>query len=444
MNATIINLLVENIKRVSAVEIDSNGAPVVVLAGENEQGKSSVLDAIEMALGGKDKLPKVPVKRGKEKGRVIVDLGEIVVTRTFTADGGTNLVVQARDGSKLRSPQAVLDALVGKLTFDPMAFVEMGTRGPQGAREQAALLSDLVGLDLSDLVFKREQLFNERTLVNRDVSNSQGALSKLAPAHTDVPATPDDADPILKELEAANQRLADITTAARKIADAQAAEVRLKDKLAAIYEERDRIQKRLDELETAEELADAEVLAALSLRDRAEKAHEELSKTRPDIAAIQGRLVTLQDRNRKVAENQRRAEVVLQLSEHQRKAKELTEQIAAIDDEKANRLRQATFPIPGLGVDDDGVTWDGLPFEQASTAVKIRASIAIGAALNPKLRVLLVRSGNDLDDTRLALVAEEATARGLQIWIERIAGGGDQTTVTIEDGTVKAEPGGTW
>jgi len=116
---------------------------------------------------------------------------------------------------------------------------------------------------------------------------------------------------------------------------------------------------------------------------------------------------------------------------------DLASTIVRLDAEKAERLAAATFPIEGLGLNDSGVTWNGLPFEQASTAIRTRVSVAIGAALNPRLKVLLIRNGNDLDAKNLQLLADFAEEQALQIWVEKIAGGPKgMMTVEIVDGQV--------
>jgi hypothetical protein len=120
----------------------------------------------------------------------------------------------------------------------------------------------------------------------------------------------------------------------------------------------------------------------------------------------------------------------------------LTTGIEKVDAAKAQRLADAKFPVDGLSVTDTGVTWQGLPFEQASTAIRTRVSAAIGFALNPKLKILLVRNGNDLDGKNLQLLADIAKEHGGQVWIERIAGGNGLQTVVIEDGAVKGAPAG--
>ena len=138
---TILQLTAENVKRLHAVDIKPDGS-LVIIGGRNAQGKSSVLDSIEFALGG-DPSAKMPVRRGEANARVVVNLGEIVVKRTFTAAGGTSLVVTNADGQKQSSPQTILDKLTGALTFDPLAFSR------QKPAAQAETLRALVGLDFT-------------------------------------------------------------------------------------------------------------------------------------------------------------------------------------------------------------------------------------------------------------------------------------------------------
>ena len=72
----IVGLEVSNVKRISAVSIHPDGS-LIIIGGKNAQGKSSTLDAIEMALGGAGAIPPDPIRHGARKGRVVVDLGEL-------------------------------------------------------------------------------------------------------------------------------------------------------------------------------------------------------------------------------------------------------------------------------------------------------------------------------------------------------------------------------
>ncbi len=63
--------------------------------------------------------------------------------------------------------------------------------------------------------------------------------------------------------------------------------------------------------------------------------------------------------------------------------------------------------------------------------------MALGLAMNPKLKVLLIKDGSLLDEDNLAMISKMAEKAGGQIWIERV-GLGKEMTVILEDGEVKS------
>ena len=79
----IVELQAENVKRLKAVEITPDGT-MQVIGGRNAQGKSSVLDAIWLALGGgkASKETPLPIRDGEDKASVRLDLGDLVVTHS--------------------------------------------------------------------------------------------------------------------------------------------------------------------------------------------------------------------------------------------------------------------------------------------------------------------------------------------------------------------------
>ena len=126
MSLKVINIQAENFKRIRAIDITPGDENVVLISGKNEQGKSSVIDAIWAAVGGSDMVKSTgtvaPIRNGEKNARVRLDLGELVVTRKWTERGST-LVVENREGDIKKSPQTVFDSFVGKIAFDPMSFV---------------------------------------------------------------------------------------------------------------------------------------------------------------------------------------------------------------------------------------------------------------------------------------------------------------------------------
>ena len=95
----IIKLEVENVKRVHAAQIDADGKPIII-GGENEAGKSSVIDAIQMAVGGARHACKNPLKNGEEHGEIILTTEDFVITKTFVKDGKSGkLTITYPDGA---------------------------------------------------------------------------------------------------------------------------------------------------------------------------------------------------------------------------------------------------------------------------------------------------------------------------------------------------------
>jgi uncharacterized protein YecT (DUF1311 family) len=193
----------------------------------------------------------------------------------------------------------------------------------------------------------------------------------------------------------------------------------------------------LENAQRAAEHAEAECARAQGTLAARIQERDEAQRVVPDTAALRTQLAGVQEHNRKVDANARRDALAKELADQEAQALILTTGIDRVDAAKAQRLADAKFPVDGLSVTDTGVTWQGLPFEQASTAIRTRVSAAIGFALNPKLKILLVRNGNDLDGKNLQLLADIAKEHGGQVWIERIAGGNGLQTVVIEDGAVQ-------
>lgn len=92
--------------------------------------------------------------------------------------------------------------------------------------------------------------------------------------------------------------------------------------------------------------------------------------------------------------------------------------------------------MDGLTFDENGVLLNKIPFDQASSAEQLKVSLAMGIAMNPKLRVLLIRDGSLLDEDNLKMIAELAAKNDCQIWLERV-GSGDEVSIIIEDGSIK-------
>ena len=413
----IIELRAENVMRLKAVEITPDGT-VQVIGGRNAQGKSAVLNAIWLALGGGKASKDIsrPIRDGEEKASVRLDLGDLVVTRSWTRKG-TTLKVENPEGASFKSPQGMLDALVGQLSFDPLAFTRLS------AKEQRAALLDLVDLDvdLDTIDAQIRDLYTHRTEIGR-----KGTAIGDVTVDEELPTVEKSAASVVKKLQEAQEVHRWVDTTRQQIQDAHtAADAALTTVRAA--------EERIKELQ-------AQITSLIATRKmrlaEAENMQHAIDNTEmPNLAYIEDELATVEDTNAKIRANNAARE---RLNEKQalRDAYEgLTKQLTELDEQKAAALAAATFPVDGLSFDSTGVLYRGVPLSQASSAEQIRVSLAMGMALNPKLRVLMIKDGSLLDEDSMAAIHDQVADGDFQLWLE-VVNPDDPSAVLIEDGMV--------
>lgn len=412
----IISLAVENVKRVSAAHIQPDGS-LVQITGKNGQGKTSVLDAIWWALDGANSIQKSPVRDGTEKARIRLDLGELVITRRFTKqeDGTatTSLKVENGEGAAFSSPQAMLDALLGGLTFDPLRFLRMNSR------ERLEALQGLVpDFDFDDTMEKIEDAMAERRLLNREVSGLKvevEALSENLPEEK-----PDRIDPV--EI---NQKLAEARDTADKNASIRRSRTRYEESNARLGEE-------IAELEAKIQMKRETIATqAAWLTDNPDPGDD------PDTSALAEALANSQRANAVADKWDDRDEKRAKLAEKEAEAEGYTKNMKNLRESMKDAISGADLGVEGLTVDDEGsVMLGGVPFDQGSDAERLRAAVSLAMAEDATLRVIRVRDGSLLDEDGLAMVGAMAEERGFQVWVERVDSSGE-IGVVMEDGHVK-------
>jgi len=421
--SNIVKLEAENIKRLKAVQIEPNGS-VVIVGGRNAQGKSSVIDAIEMALAGKRSVPERPIRDGEEKAHIICDLGDLVVKRTFRNGDGkvkSTLKVESKDGAVYKSPQAMLDKLVGELSFDPLAFCRLE------AKAQAETLRKLVGVDTSDIDKTRADLYQERTSANVEVAKLRAVLDNSV-FYEDVPKDELSVSELIKELEAAQDEH-------RQYRDLELDYSRNKEHIDLIVRGIEKKYNEMGKLQSDIDTLKSRLIAAEKEATEFEELLAGKSETLPDVNPIRDKIASSEDINKKVRENKQRSNLIDKIQEARDKAEKLTKNMQEIDKHKADLLADARFPVEGLSFDTSGVLLNGIPFSQGSSAEQLKVSIAMGLAMNPELKIILIRDGSLLDEESLQIVRDMAAEAGAQVWLERVSTG-DEVSVVIEDGEV--------
>ncbi len=431
----ILNLLVENYKRIKFVEIARKGR-LTAITGKNGQGKTSTLDSIWSALAGKRGFPDQPVRKGAHKARIRLELDDLVVTRVITPAGTNSLVVETRKGVQMASPQAILDELIGERTADPQAWVRMKPK------EQAEMLRKLanVDYDFDGANAANAADYEERLQIGRDVKRLEGAIGAIT-VQTGLPKERVDEAPILEKLNGASA---------------------INQKALLAKEQRDQLMKNS---EAAFAAAANNAKTATALRQQIDELQEQLKKAEDqqagldrdaeiiyqvfseapvgglvDVTALTQELQQAQLINREIDKRARREELETQLRDQRHKVEDLSRAMVRRLEEKMSALSRATLPVPGLTVDEEQVLFEGIPVAQLGEGEQIRIGARILMAQNPKLRVIFIPHGEALDDDSLDILAEMAEQNDFDIWIAKVDSSG-KVGVVIEDGMVAASAG---
>jgi energy-coupling factor transporter ATP-binding protein EcfA2 len=404
---------VSDYKGVRQIDLSPAGS-LVVIAGGNGAGKSSFIDAITELFDPKGaKLTPKPIREGADEARaeyVDEDL-QLRIRRVWKQNGNAGtLTVEALDGAKYSKPSEVVAGLLGGAIFDPVEFLNLDER-----RQRDALLAKVdLPFDLDELASQKAGAEARRLEAGRDVKRLQGALDSLPKPAEDAPAEDIPAAGILEALDSARleQRLAE---------EAQADY----DGLAARYDD---LTVQIEELEARRKKVGEEQEVA---RDRL------LSLPDPvDIEPLQVQLrnfdaINQAVRDRKVYE---RTAADLAAAAHLHEAAQAA--LDAIDAQKRSGLAKAKFPVNGLSIDEDGVTFDGVPFGQVNSAMRRRVAFAIATSGDPKLKLVIVKDGDLLDADSLAAIREIADERGYMVLMERDRDESRSIGFTVQDGAL--------
>ena len=400
-----IELKSSNIKKLKAVELrvdkDKN---LVMVTGKNAAGKSSLLDSIWYALGGKKNIPDEPIRKGEEKGEITINLEGYIVVRTFT-NSGSYLKITNKDGSDYSNPQAFLDYIVGNLSFDPLEFSRMESK------KQIAELIKITGLDLTELEENKKKLTQERLFVGREVK----ALPKVDDEVVEMSVR------FMKD----NENLPSSKELMQKYTDATN-EVNLYNRTQEdikLYEEEISLLNR--------KLKDAQI-KLVELKN--------IKKPIVNLSSMKVELDSLEETNQKMATADKTIYDDMIWGKKNAEYGELTRKIVAVDEEKKTKLAEVKMPIDGLGWDEEGVSYNNIPFNQLSGAEQLKISMAIAMASNPKLKVVLIKDGSLLDQDSLKVVEEMAKEKDWQIWVEAVQE--DKSIgIYVEDGTITSIDG---
>jgi DNA repair exonuclease SbcCD ATPase subunit len=373
-----------------------------VIGGDNGQGKSSAVNAILWALAGRDGAVAQPVRVGADGCEVqviLLDGGlEVEITKKQKEGGSATLTVK-RDGVTIQRPQEALSAMLGAIAFDPLDFAKMAP-----ANQIETLLKafksdvDLVALDKA-----YSDLEAQRLDVGRDKKKADGHAASIV-----VPADAPD-------------ELVDITAAVNALQKAQADNAQHGRTTAAITETEAKIAA------LAEELAKARAYLTSLCGDL-----EMLTVV--DVAPLNERVKNAEALNEGYRAKVAKANAEAEAARFDADWKAFDADMKANREQRAEAVRSLGVPIDGFGLDERGVTVNGVTSDGWSTAEAIKFGMAIFAAAERDLPLVWIKDGSLLDGKSRAVVEELAATHDVQVFIEVV--GAEDGAIVFTDGRV--------
>lgn len=412
---------------------------LTTIQGPVGAGKTSLLQAVAVALGGSRKDPTL-LHQGAEEGEVGLELDDgTQIIRPITREGaGAAKVRDGRLGVLIRQPEAFISGLCDKLGFDPVAFLSSKGRDridlllqalprslcvrdlPAFAQERAPRRRDDM-LSFEDIETTRERVYEDRRNINVALQQQRKTLESL---ESSIPPEPR-ANPqeILQGLRARRQEMDHkLSLDIREFEREQDEEI--KAALLALQREQAEIRRKAEERchELEMRFRDVETGRMKAIRDYIEEANAEVN---PQLAELD-KTISLMERQ--VEENAKArglrdlhastAEMVKSLAEQHEEAQAAIE---AIDAAKARLLEMSGLPGVKLEAgelfvrDSEGRY---IHFDKLNTGNRIRFAIDLAMLRAGPLPAILVDELGRLDaDTRDEFLAQISKRKDIQFLV---------------------------
>lgn len=414
MTVKINKLEIENVKRVKAVTIEPTSNGLTILGGNNNQGKTSVLDAIAWALGGNKYKPSKPTRDGSMNPptlRVELSNGLIVERK------GKNSDLKVTDPSGQKAGQQLLDSFVEELALNLPKFIE------SSAKDKANTLLQIIGVGekLWELDRKEEQLYNER----RTIGQIADQKKKYAAEQPQYPEAPNELVSIADLIHEQQEILARNGENAKKrqnreniVNELHLSEARLKQLKEQLAQEE----------ATHEKLMGDYIAANKSIEDLVDESTEEIENSIANIEEI----------NRKVRANLDKEKAEEDAKQYKSQYDNLSAEIQKVRDERTSLLDSADLPLPGLSVEDGELVFEGQKWDNMSGSQQLRVSTAIVRKLKPECGFVLLDKLEQMDIPTLTEFGKWLESEGLQAIATRVSSG-EECQIIIEDGYVVSD-----
>lgn len=419
MSVKITALEAENVKRIKAVALTPAPTGLTLVGGNNNQGKTSVLDALAWALGGERFRPTAAQRDGAvAPAHLKVTLSNGVVVERK----GKNASLTVTDPTGRRSGQQLLNAFVEPLALDLPRFMDASDK------EKADILLRIIGIgaELHTRDLEIKGLYDKRTFTGQLAAQKKHFAEEMI-SYPEAPDEPVSASELIRQQQdilarnGENQRLR-----------AQYAE--LEQQVQQCVDELKRTRERIATLQQLADELDAKHTKLFNQRETARKTVSQLQDE--STAELEASIRDIEETNRKVRANLEKSRAEDEAAQYASEYDRLTESIQQKRADRMALLNGADLPLPGLSVEDGVLTYNGKRWRDMSGSDQLRVAAAIVRRLNPDCGFVLLDKLEQMDMTTLQEFSAWLEAEGLQAIATRVSTG-SECQIIIEDGMVK-------
>ena len=412
MTIKIASLTTENVKRVKSVHIEPSPNGLTIIGGNNNNGKTSILDSIAWALGGNKYRP----SKAQRDGSVVPPTINLKLSNGLIVERkGKNSDLKVTDPTGNKAGQNLLDSFVEELAINLPKFINSSDK------EKANTLLEIIGVgqQLYELECQEKEKYNMRRSIGQ-IADQKEKFAKEQPFYPEAPKTlVSITDLITKQQDilaknGENQRKRDMTDQLHRQATQLMAEIeRQENTLANLKEQYQSVLRDYDVAQkTSEQLQD--------------ESTEELEESIANIEAI----------NIKVRANLDREKAEQDAAEYRAQYSSLTTEIESLRKQRMDLLQNADLPLEGLSVEDGELLYNGQRWDNMSGSQQLMVSTAIVRKLKPECGFVLIDKLEQMDMQTLNEFGAWLEQEGLQAIATRVSTG-DECSIIIEDGYVK-------
>lgn len=419
MSIKINKLEIENVKRVKAIKLEPSQTGLTIVGGNNNQGKTSVLDSIAWALGGAAYKP----SKAERDGSVTPPHLHIVLSNGLVVERkGKNSELKVTDPKGQKAGQQLLDSFVEKLALDLPKFMEASDT------EKANTLLNIIGVgsQLKELEQQEKEIYNERLAIGR-IADQKAKFAKEQEYFPDAPKDLISASELIQQQQEILARNGENQKKRDRLSEITFEKHRIFDEAQRLEEQIKSLQERLDERKKAyENVTKDEVIAMKTVNELQDESTEELEKSLADIEEI----------NRKVRINLDKDKAEDDAREYQVQYDSLTGKLNEVRKQKAELLNDANLPLPELTVDDGKLLYKGQQWDNMSGSDRLKVATAIVRKLKPDCGFVLMDKLEQMDMITLKEFSEWLEKEDLQVIATRVSTG-EECSIIIEDGYAK-------